>query len=72
MNPREQQAHDLTILYMQTHTDHWKQNGELDKIVVMYKSIYAEILERLNKQWIWFPLWCHLYGSKQLYQIELR
>jgi len=26
----------------------WKQSGELDKIVAMYKSIHAEILERLN------------------------
>lgn len=50
MNLHEQQAHDLAILYMQNHVDHWKQDGELDKMVIMYKSIYAEMLKRLNEK----------------------
>jgi len=50
MDLREQQAHDLIILYMQAHTDQWNQSGELDKIVAMYKSIHAEILARLNRR----------------------
>jgi len=50
MNPTEQKVHDLAILYMQNHTEEWKQDGELTKIVAMYKSIYAEILKRLKGQ----------------------
>lgn len=51
MNSYEQQAHDLAILYMGNHIDHWKNMpNELDKVVTMYKDIYAEILERLKGQ----------------------
>ncbi len=44
----EQRAHDLTILYMQNHTEHWKQDGELNKMGLMYQSVYTKILEILK------------------------
>lgn len=43
--PYSQRAHDLTILYMQAHTNQW--NGRLDNLVTMYKKYYAKILKKL-------------------------
>lgn len=45
----EQRAHDLTILYMQNHTEYWMPDSELNKMGLMYQSIYTEILEILKR-----------------------
>lgn len=48
MISNEQRAHDLAILYMQTHTDHWKEPDGYNKFWIMYQKLYSDFFERLK------------------------